>query len=102
MLALSGAMEQAMTVFLPHKVSGFRAIAEYGRVLATFAWHVLLSNTHLPATRICGQREKICGKHPLLVNNMLIDRMCLLQEFKHLKPVVCLLYNGKNHYDCLV
>ena len=33
LLALSGAMEQAMTVFLPHKISGFRAIAEYGQVL---------------------------------------------------------------------
>ena len=60
LLALSGAMEQAMTVFLPHKVSGFRAIAEYGQVLATFAWHVLLSNTHLPATRdLWTERENL-------------------------------------------
>ena len=101
MLVLSGAMEQAMTVFLPHKISGFRAIAEYGQVLPP------LHGMYYFLTHTCQQhgsvdREKICGKHPLLVNHMLIDRMCLLQEFKHLKPVVCLLYNGKNHYDCLV
>lgn len=54
LLALSGAMGRPITVYMPHQLGGYRAIAEYG------------------------------------------------QEYNHCARPVGLLYNGKNHYDCLV
>jgi hypothetical protein len=54
LLALSGAMQLPITVYMPHQLGGYRAIAEYG------------------------------------------------QEYNMRGRPVGLLYNGHNHYDCLV
>ena len=54
LLALSFAMQRAISVFMPHQLGGYRAIAEYG------------------------------------------------QDFMDRARLVCVLYNGHNHYDCLI